>query len=216
MANRAKTEPSGEAKAEAKADAKAEAKPDAKSEAKDGKPSAEMKADGGETQPISTTEKRKTDPGMSAVSEEGIPLSSAGIPVEPPAMPEAKRDSRHRSETVAMPAELAVGTPPAMPRAGDVENPTFMPEPDQVPEGTPNDPGTVPGLVPPGDSRSLRRGLEFALVYRTGSAVISRFGVVGTRGQWRVVEYPTPASASNGYAKECSRFIADGFSDYRE
>lgn len=201
MANRAKTEPSGEAKAEAKSDDKPEDKADA--------PTAPV-----ETEDAPRT--RKTDPGMSAVSEEGIPLSSAGIPVEPPEMPEAKRDHRHRSETVAMPQELVVGDPPTMPSAGSVEIPTYMPGPDEVPEGSPNDPGTVPGHVPPGDSRSLRRGLEFALVYRMGSAVISRFGVLGTRGQWRVVEYPTPSSASNAYAKECSRFVADGFSDYRD
>jgi hypothetical protein len=57
---------------------------------------------------------------------------------------------------------------------------------------------------------------EFALVYRLKTHVISRVGVVGTRGQWRVVEYPTPTMASHAYAKECSRFVSDGFSDYRE
>ncbi|HVK87228.1 MAG TPA: hypothetical protein VM513_24095, partial [Kofleriaceae bacterium] len=67
----------------------------------------------------------------------------------------------------------------------------------------------------PGDSRSLRRGPEFALVYRIQTCVISRFGTVGTRGQWRVVDYPTAAAAGNAYAKECSRFVSDGFSDYR-
>jgi hypothetical protein len=56
---------------------------------------------------------------------------------------------------------------------------------------------------------------EFALVYRIQTYVISRVGAVGTRGQWRVVEYPTPAMASHAYAKECSRFVSDGFSDYR-
>jgi predicted DNA-binding WGR domain protein len=57
---------------------------------------------------------------------------------------------------------------------------------------------------------------EFALIYRSQTFVISRFGTVGTRGQWRVVEYPTSAAAGHAYAKECSRFVADGFSDYRE
>jgi hypothetical protein len=70
--------------------------------------------------------------------------------------------------------------------------------------------------VPPGDSRSLRRESRFALVYRLGTFVISRAGAVGTRGQWRVVEYPTSASASHAYAKECSRFVSEGFSDYRD
>lgn len=126
-------------------------------------------------------------------------------PVEPP---------RTRSETVSMPIEQALGVPPALP--GSVEVPTQMPGPRDVPGGNVTDAAPPPGLVPPGDSRSLRKGNEFALVYRQGSAVISRFGVVGQRGQWRVVEYPTPVSASNSYAKEVSRFVGDGFSDYRD
>ncbi len=106
---------------------------------------------------------------------------------------------------------------PAPPRASsDVEDPTFLPDPGDLPAGAPTDPAPAPGRVPSGDSRSLRLGGEFALVYRRGSAVISRVGTVGTRGAWRVVEYPTPAMASNAYAKECSRFVGEGFSDYRD
>jgi len=99
-----------------------------------------------------------------------------------------------------------------------VESPTRMPGPREIPEGDPEDPGSPPGTVPRGDSRSMRRRAaryEFALIYRLQTFVISRFGVVGTRGQWRVVEYPTATSASHAYAKECSRFVSDGFSDYR-
>jgi len=91
-----------------------------------------------------------------------------------------------------------------------------MPGPREIPGGNPEDPAPAPGFVPRGDSRSLRRGNEFALVYRVGTYVISRFGAVGTRGQWRVVEYPTSSSAAHSYAKECSRFVSEGFSDYRE
>ena len=94
-----------------------------------------------------------------------------------------------------------------------------MPGPREIPSGTPDDPARPPGHVPSGDSRSMRRRTdvhEFALIYRMQTYVISRFGVVGTRGQWRVVEYPTSAAASHAYAKECSRFVSDGFSDYRE
>jgi predicted DNA-binding WGR domain protein len=95
-----------------------------------------------------------------------------------------------------------------------------MPGPKEIPAGSPGDPAAPPGRVPPGDSRSLRRRdattYEFALIYRRETFVITRFGVVGTRGQWRVVEYPTSAAASHAYAKECSRFVSDGFSDYRE
>jgi hypothetical protein len=91
-----------------------------------------------------------------------------------------------------------------------------MPGPKEIPAGDPDDPAPPPGVVPPGDSRSLRRGNEFALIYRVGTCVITRVGAVGTRGQWRVVEYPTSAFAGNSYAKECSRFVTDGFSDYRQ
>jgi hypothetical protein len=116
------------------------------------------------------------------------------------------------------------GRPPAMPTTvappplvlGDVENPAHMPAPREVPSGNPDDPAPPPGHVPPGDSRSLRRDGEFALIYRVGTCVITRSGRIGTRGQWRVVEYPTSASASNSYAKECSRFVSEGFSDYRD
>jgi hypothetical protein len=91
-----------------------------------------------------------------------------------------------------------------------------MPGPKDVPSGNPGDAAPPPGRVPPGDSRSLRRGSDFALVYRVGTCVITRTGAIGQRGQWRVVEYPTAAFASTSYAKECSKFVAEGFSDYRE
>lgn len=138
---------------------------------------------------------------------------------KPEAKPEPKAEAksdevRSSRETVVMPVVTAVGAPPDVP--GDVENPTQMPGPKDVPSGSPTDAAKAPGRVPAGDSRSLRRGTDFALIYRQGSAVITRFGIVGQRGQWRVVEYPTPTSASNAYAKECSRFVGEGFSDYRD
>jgi hypothetical protein len=136
-------------------------------------------------------------------------------PVEP---------ARARTETVSLPAATDLGRPPDMPTTtapppltlGAVENPAHMPGPREIPGGEPNDPAPAPGTVPPGDSRSLRRGNDFALIYRVQTFVISRFGKVGTRGQWRVVEYPTSASASHAYAKEASRFVSEGFTDYRE
>lgn len=141
-------------------------------------------------------------------------------PVEPGPEVELRAS---RTATVAMPMIQDLGKPPDMPQSqappplalGSVEDPTHMPGPKDVPAGSPDDPAPAPGYVPPGDSRSLRRGNEFALIYRIGTCVISRTGVVGTRGQWRVVEYPTSASAANSYAKECSRFVSEGFSDYR-
>jgi hypothetical protein len=142
-------------------------------------------------------------------------------PMKPvdPAVPRAARTA-----TMAMPPMSNVGRPPEIPTSsappplvlGSVEDPTHMPGPKDVPAGDPGDPAPAPGRVPSGDSRSLRRGNEFALVYRVGSCVISRTGVVGTRGQWRVVEYPTSATASSSYAKECSRFVSEGFTDYRD
>jgi hypothetical protein len=131
--------------------------------------------------------------------------------------------ARAQTETVAMPI-VAQSRPPDMPQSvappplalGDVESPTHMPGPRDIPGGEPTDRAPAPGFVPRGDSRSLRHGNEFALVYRIGTYVISRFGTVGQRGQWRVVEYPTSSSASHSYAKECSRFVSEGFSDYRE
>jgi predicted DNA-binding WGR domain protein len=144
----------------------------------------------------------------------------------PPAEPKPRREV----PTVAMPVVAPVGSPPEMPaepvpqgaspRADLVEDPTNMPGPKDIPGGSPEDPAPAPGRVPAGDSRSLRRRdattYQFALIYRRDTFVITRFGVVGTRGQWRVVEYPTSAAASHAYAKECSRFVSDGFSDYRE
>ncbi len=130
-------------------------------------------------------------------------------------------EGRAKTETVSMAPNL--GRPPEMPTTtappplalGDVEDPTHMPGPRDIPGGEPGDRAPAPGRVPPGDSRSLRKTDEFALIYRLGTYVISRYGAMGTRGQWRVVEYPTSSSASHSYAKECSRFVSEGFSDYR-
>jgi hypothetical protein len=116
-----------------------------------------------------------------------------------------------------MPAEAQAVARPI--DASVVESPTHMPGPREIPDGSPSDPASPPGLVPAGDSRSMRRRAdryEFALIYRLQTYVISRVGEVGTRGVWRVVEYPTSSSASHSYAKECSRFVSDGFSDYRD
>jgi hypothetical protein len=136
--------------------------------------------------------------------------------------------ARARVDTAGMPIAPGFGSPPDMPqpsssaipiKGGAVEDPTHMPGPRDIPSGSPDDVASPPGLVPAGDSRSLRRRgatYEFALIYRQANAVISRVGVVGTRGVWRVVEYPTTASASHAYAKEASRFVSEGFSDYRE
>ena len=119
-----------------------------------------------------------------------------------------------RAETIDA-GRAAVGPPPECRRQPSRSRPTCRCR-ARFPAGDPERSAPPPGRVPPGDSRSLRKGDEFALVYRVETCVISRFGTVGTRGQWRVVEYPTSASASNAYAKECSRFVSEGFTDYRD
>jgi len=202
---------------------KAEAKPETKPETQDAKVDAKIDSTEAETQPIAMPpakdEKAEKLPEIQAPPPKGEPWPDATPepmrPVEPP---------RARTETVVMPQVANVGAPPEMPKTsappplalGTVENPTHMPGPRDVPGGNPDDPAPAPGLVPRGDSRSLRRGKDYALIYRLATFVISRTGVVGTRGVWRVVEYPTSSSASHAYAKECSRFVSEGFSDYRE
>ena len=109
-------------------------------------------------------------------------------------------------------------TSPASSASAGVEAPKLelLPDPSAIPPGEPDDAAEPPGLVPPGDSRSLRRGGDFVLVYRVANIIVSRFGTVGKRGQFRVVEYPTTAYAANAYARECSRWVSEGYFDYRE
>jgi hypothetical protein len=169
--------------------------------------------------PVITPPAPKAEPWPDATPAPMRPVRPADADTEE----ETQRAPRAGTQTLGMPIGN-LGRPPDMPRTtnppplalGDVEDPTHMPGPRDVPSGEPGDPAPAPGRVPPGDSRSLRRDDEFALIYRVGTYVITRFGAVGTRGQWRVVEYPTSSAASHSYAKECSRFVSEGFSDYRD
>jgi hypothetical protein len=192
---------------------------------KGGKVEAKLESSEMETQPLSipaaADEKKEKDlPKIEPPPPKGEPWPDA----TPEPMRPVESPARVRTETVTMPTLANVGTPPEMPKTaappplalGEIENPAHMPGPREVPSGNPDDPAPAPGVVPRGDSRSLRRGNEFALIYRLGTYVISRFGTVGKRGQWRVVEYPTSSAASHSYAKECSRFVSEGFVDYRE
>jgi len=220
-------EPATEKKPETKPETKADAGP-AVAKAGDATP-AEVKAD-------ARADSGKL-PEIQPPPPKGEPWPDATPEPMRPVAPVARADSdddtapvqtaeltRARTETVVMPTLGSLGVPPEMPRTtappplalGNVENPTHMPGPREIPGGNPEDPAPAPGAVPKGDSRSLRRMADFALIYRIGTYVISRFGRVGTRGQWRVVEYPTSAAASHAYAKECSRFVSEGFSDYRD
>jgi hypothetical protein len=134
-----------------------------------------------------------------------------------PMKPVVKADAESTSPAAPIDVQPPDVPPPQPTRvaSGDVESPAHMPGPREIPGGAPTDPAPAPGAVPPGDSRSLRRGTDFALIYRVGTFVISRSGTVGVRGQWRVVEYPTLPAASHAYAQEASRFVTEGFTDYR-
>jgi hypothetical protein len=210
---RKKDEPK-QAEPEAKAEAKSEAKPEAKSEA------VPLERSEAETQPITA----RPDPKDLPEIEPPAPRDEPWPDATPAPMKPVPAPGRTSTPTIGMPIAGDLGKPPEMPSTtappplalGSVEDPTHMPGPKDIPAGSPEDPAPPPGHVPPGDSRSLRRGNEFVLVYRVGTCVITRTGAVGTRGQWRVVEYPTSANASSSYAKECSRFVSEGFSDYRE
>ncbi|HUQ02269.1 MAG TPA: hypothetical protein VM261_07205 [Kofleriaceae bacterium] len=90
---------------------------------------------------------------------------------------------------------------------------TVLPAPSEIVAGDPTSPAPPPGRVPAGDSRSLRTEEQFALIYRHGAALVSRRGVIGQRGVWRVVDYPGPTQAAAAYAAECSRLRAQGFLD---
>jgi len=183
-------------------------------------------------QKFDKTELSQPIPPIRAATEETTTIGEP-VPSKPPdtpapaAAPPPPADDRTRVATVSMSPMADIGAPPDMPtmivpatsNAGAAEEPTRMPGPAEIPTGgSPDDPAPPPGTVPPGDSRSLRRRgdrYEFALIYRQITFVITRTGLVGTRGAWRVVEYPTTAMASHAYAKECSRFVSEGFSDYR-
>ncbi len=203
----------------------AEAKDDKKKKADDKKPD-DKKADEAKADEAKADEAKPDEkPAEEAKSDETRPYDKADDEAEPEKPVVSVSSPRAHTETMAMPSELAShGKPPELPEkppaapivAGEVESPTNMPLPKNVPDGTPDDPAAPPGRVPPGDSRSLRKGGEFSLIYRMGTFVISRTGTIGKRGVWRVVEYPTSSAASHGYAKECSRFVSDGFSDYRD
>jgi hypothetical protein len=90
---------------------------------------------------------------------------------------------------------------------------TVLPAPSEIVAGEPTAPAPPPGRVPPGDSRSLRTDEQFALIYRHGASLVSRRGVIGQRGVWRVVDYPGPTQAATAYAIEFSRLRAQGFLD---
>ncbi|MEZ4364166.1 MAG: hypothetical protein R3B48_28590 [Kofleriaceae bacterium] len=141
------------------------------------------------------------------------PAASAAVAPEPLRAPVAVAPV-----APVAPSPLASVAPTRAPSAEDLlalDDLFSLPDPRSLPSGAPTAPARPPGLVPPGDSRSLRRGDLFALVYRTRSFVVTRHGRLGQLGHWSAVEYPTPSAASNAYARACSHWVSEGFLDYR-
>lgn len=190
----------------------------------DGAPSDEV-AEGGGGAPVATevpestpTEMPESAPvempaepepsGTPEPTSEPEPATPVEIPAEPP------------SPEPAPPAAVAVAAPVAA-FTDEVVGPIYepLPKPRDITYEDPSSPAPPPGPVPRGDSRSMRRhgdaGEEFILIYRAMNAVISRSGLVGKRGTWKVVEYPTMGHASHAYAQECSRLVGQGFTDFR-
>lgn len=85
----------------------------------------------------------------------------------------------------------------------------------EIETGDPEASAPPPGVAPPGDARSLRRGNDFCLVYRDKAFLVTRVGVVGKAGVWTRTEYPSIGAAAHAYAQTCSRFASEGYLDYR-
>ena len=108
--------------------------------------------------------------------------------------------------------------PAPAPAPADGGEPTFaeLPEHNKIDTARPPEsPAPPPGIAPPGDSRSLRRGNDFVLIYRDTSYLIVRAGTVGSEGRWQVVEYPSQGAAAHAYAMKCSELSGEGFRDLR-
>jgi hypothetical protein len=160
------------------------------------------------------TEKTADTPADKPAVAEAAPRP-APAPVEEAPAPAPPRPAAAPVEEAPAPAPPR---PAPIAAAADDDPYTPLPDPTSVVPGDPDASEPPPRLVPPGDSRSMRRGHgpteEFALVYRNKSFLVTRVGVVGKRGRWRVVEYPSLGSASHAYAQECSRLVTEGFADY--
>jgi hypothetical protein len=138
----------------------------------------------------------------------------------------AKDAAAEISNEIETKAEVAAPAPAAAPAAivpnAVLEHCDFV-DPRQVRDfikenhlaGTAEAP---PGIAPRGPIRSLRRmdegGTEqFVLIFAKANFLIKRAGVVGQRGTWTVVDYPSTSSASFAYARECSDLTSQGFRD---
>ena len=145
------------------------------------------------------------------------PKAEAKPESAPAPKPETKPEPKPEPKAEAAPAPAPPAPPPPVEDIGPIYEP--LPKPKEIRHDDPDAAAPPPGLVPRGDSRSMRRGAggseEFVLLYRYQTFVISRAGVVGKRGVWKVVEYPTMGHASHAYAQECSRLATLGYTDFR-
>ena len=121
---------------------------------------------------------------------------------------------------MTMPMTADTPVPDAIPEPIADEDPEALLSPDQIDRGDAESTAPPPRRAPSGDCRSLQRlrpgaPALFALVYRHGSSLVMRSGTIGRQGQWRVVDYPTPAAASRAYAREVGVFVEDGYTDVR-
>ena len=153
---------------------------------------------------------------------EAKPEPAAEARPEPAAEARPEPRSEPKAEAKPEPAPAPAPAPKPAPVAADEPiGPIYEPllKPKEIPVEDPEAAAPPPGVAPRGDSRSMRRaaagGDEFILIYRFQTFVIQRAGVVGKRGRWKVVEYPTMGHASHAYAQECSRLTMQGFTDHR-
>ncbi len=126
-----------------------------------------------------------------------------------------KADEAKASASEATPeAKADVVAPTPVAPSGDEREP--LPHPSSVDTtGDPQSAAPAPGRAPRGDSRSMRKGSKFCLVYRHKEFLVKREGTVGKLGTWTVTEYPSMSSAAHAYAQECSDLSGAGFTDVR-
>lgn len=172
----------------------------------------------GKKTPSTSRKQLRTSAPYVAKAESAVQPAPVPLPPPAPPPPRAAPLVEHPPPAVAPPAVALLPTfdlrALARVSLGFCEAAlTALPSPAEIVSGDPAAPAPPPGRVPAGDSRSMRMDSQFALIYRHGASVISRRGMIGQRGVWRVVDYPGPTQAASAYAAECSRLRGQGFVD---
>jgi hypothetical protein len=140
------------------------------------------------------------------------------VATDPPPVDVASEMTRPMAADMPMPEVMPM--PEAVPTPVSDDAPATLLAPDAIERGDAEASAPPPGPAPAGDARSLQRlragaPALFALIYRHGASLVMRSGTIGRQGQWRVVDYPTPAAASRAYAREVGVFVDDGYVDVR-